>query len=169
MAQKINKPPVTQAAAPQPDAQENELEILNPEREVTLGGKAYTVREYGHVEWLKLLYKVEPLVALITKYIDTQYVERLSAEDVLLLVSEHFDVMMPIITQAADMTLEELDTLEFKEIQALITTWWNVNGLFFINRALARWLIKMREVQNMAAAQQALAPSMPPSSAMGTD
>lgn len=167
MALQIPRPHQSSAGEQTQQPAENELEILNPEREVTLGDKVYTIREYGHVEWLKLLYKVEPLVALVHERIDTQCIERLSAEDVLLLVSEHFDVMMPIITQAADMTLQELDSLEFKEIQALITTWWNINGPFFINRALARWLVKMQDVQNMAVAQQVLAKSTPHSSQAG--
>lgn len=166
MAQKISPQlvPVQPAQQAQPEEQQNELEILNPEREIELNGKVYTVREYGHLEWLKLLYKVEPLVQLVYERIDTQCIERFSTEDVLLLVSEHFDVMMPIITQATDMTLQELDALEFEEIQVLIATWWNINGPFFINRALARWIVKMQDVQNMAAAQQVLAKSTPHSS-----
>lgn len=170
MAFKAPQPHRKQQSAPsdQPEEQQNELEILNPEREVTLGGKVYTVREYGHLEWLRLLYKVEPLVALVHERITAQSLVELSVEHVLLLVSEHSDTLLPVIMQAADMTREELEALDFDGLQALITTWWGVNYRFFLKLAQEREFIRIMEKAGRERAQQALAKSTPHSSQAGT-
>ena len=43
------------------------MEVLHPERFVELGGVKVMVREYGNVEWLRLLPVAEPRVAAIAE------------------------------------------------------------------------------------------------------
>jgi len=162
MAFQIPRPHQSSAGEQAQQTAENELEILNPEREVTLGGKAYTVREYSHLEWLKLLYKVEPLVALVHERIVSEKLTTLSTEDVLLLVSEHHQVLLPAIAQAAGISDDELEALESIELQALISTWWGVNYRFFLDRATERELVKIMEWKEKQLVQLALAKPTPP-------
>lgn len=165
-----------QAQQAQPEAQQNELEILNPEREVTLGGKVYTIREYGHVEWLKLLRTVEPLVVAISEHLDKfsklqnpPIDESLPFNEVLNVLGEHIEQLLPVVLQSCDMTLEEFNALNLFDVEAFLMYWWSVNSRFFFIRAKTRLEILRGEREIRQRVQQALAPSMPSSSAVGTD
>lgn len=158
MAKKVPQPHNSKAKAPAVDVQDvNELEVLNPDFTIEIGGQNITVREYGHVEWFRLLYRVEPLVALIAERLSSQ--KNVPVEEVFLIFSEHMDAMLPCILQAADMTFEVFNTLKTEEIELLVIAWWRVNHHFFINRALSRSLIQYSESKG---AQQALGKSTQP-------
>ena len=145
MAKRITK------AAPPPA--ENELEVLHPERELVLGKRKVLVREYGHVEWLRLLPQAAPLVAAIAAALeqgrDPTYEEALSC------LAQHIDALAPLIAQAADLTPEDHAALDPEQGEVLLMTWWGVNGRFFVGRALNRVAVATREAANRRALQAA--------------
>lgn len=116
---------------------ENELDVLNPERKIVLGGRNVTVREYAHVEWFSLLGHAEPLVQYLVE-MQKKKASKLSYEDVLLVFSANIGLMLPLILQSADMTEEEFKTLHVDEIELLLSAWWGVNFRFFLWRAQTR-------------------------------
>ena len=158
-----------QAAAPQPAAQENELEILNPEREVTLGGKVYTIREYSHLEWLKLLVKVEALVEMIAQRFQNNSIADMSFNDILNVIGEHIEQLLPTVLQSAGMTIEEFNALRLDEVEALLLVWWGVNHHFFLQRARAKLeFLVAEQALRQKVALSTLAKSTPPLSETGT-
>lgn len=120
----------------QSSARENELEVLNPDCVIAVGGRDVTVREYGHIEWFKLLTRAEPIVQELVER--KQQAKRFSYEDVLLVFSEHMEQMLPMVLQSADMKHEEFDALQAWEMEVLLSTWWGVNHRFFWWRAQTR-------------------------------
>lgn len=128
--------------APEP---EDELEILHPERTIALGGRQVTVREYGAMEWLRLLPAAEPLVATIADGLrearDTGY------EAVLALIAGHADALLPLVLQAADMDMAAFEVLSADEVELLFMTWWGVDGRFFVRRAWNRVSIEIAQSQ----------------------
>lgn len=152
MARKVIKPAPPPAPPPPP---ENELDVLHPERELVFGARKVTVREYGHVEWLRLLPQAEPLVAAIASALeqgrDPTYEEALAC------LAQHIDALAPLVAQAADLSPVDHAALDPEQGELLLMTWWGVNGRFFVGRALNRVAVSMREAAQRHALQAAAA------------
>lgn len=159
MAKKITRPLAPPAPPPPP---ENEIEVLHPEREVKLRGRVVTVREFGHVEWLRLLPRAEPLVAAIAEALergrDPTYEEALAC------LAQNIDALVPLIEQAAGIDSEFHQSLKPDEGENLLMIWWAVNGRFFVSRAMSRVAIARQERANQAALRK-LVESATPNSA----
>lgn len=161
MAQKIGN-----ARQPKPAAQPaaDDLEILHPERTVTLGIGAVTVREYGGVEWLRLLPKAAPMVDAIGAQLEAGAAP--TYDDALYILASHVDALLPLVAQAVDLSLEQVEALTAPELELLLMTWWGVCGHFFVERALNRVLVARQEKR--VRAQLAGENSTPPSSLTDT-
>lgn len=161
MAQVTPKPPRSgkQKTAPQ---QPSDLEVLHPEREVKLSVDTVTVREYGNVEWLRLLPQAEPLVANITAMLSAGAPP--SYEDVLAIIAHHTDGLLPLVVQSVDRDVDWVETLNSNDLEALLMHWWGVNGHFFVNRAKNRAMAQYQEemaARNPSAGEKSTPPSSP--------
>lgn len=137
------------------DIAAEELDVLHSERHITLGGRQVVVREYGHVEWLRLLPAAAPLVEAIAALLEAG--REPSYEEALTIVARHIDGLLPLILRAADLDAQTFERLPPDEGELLLMTWWGVNGRFFVGRAINRVAIARVE-------QRATARSTPPSS-----
>ncbi|WP_218241518.1 DUF6631 family protein [Comamonas fluminis] len=170
MAQIVSKASAADAAEREP----SDMEVLHPERTLPLGGELVTMREYGNVEWLRLLPAAEPMVAAIAEMIASPHEP--SYEVVLNAISTHTDGVLPLIVQAADRDMDWLESLSADDVENLLMLWWGVNGHFFVRRARIRQAVEracaVRKEQIVAQAAKAVAsagvPSTPPSSPTGT-
>jgi hypothetical protein len=162
MATKVEKrakPAKSPAAAPA-----NELEVLHPERILVVGGERVTMREYGHVEWLRLLPTAAPLVDAIAALLEAD--RDPSYEEALDIVARHIDRVLPLVLQACGMTAEAFDKLKPDDGELLLMTWWGCNGRFFVQRAINRVVVRSQERQVLAG--RGTARSTPPSSPTAT-
>lgn len=165
MAERITKAAAAPApTAPAPEAEASDLAVLHPERELVLAGERIVVREYGNVEWLRLLPRAEPLVASIAAALARDAAP--TYEQALAVIAEHIDALLPLIAQAADRPPEWIDTLAPDAVELLLMTWWGVNAHFFVARAINRLAVAQGEQRALAAL--AGAPSTPPSSPPAT-
>lgn len=143
-----------QAAKAAALARESDLAVLHPERdcELSIDGalRKVTVREYGHVEWLKLLPRAEPLVAAIAAALAGN--EAPTYEQALAVYADHADAMLPLVAQAADLTLDQVQALGIDDGELLFMTWWGVNGGFFVRRARNRVLVERAAARGLAGA-----------------
>lgn len=160
MARKIQRP--APAAKPAAAAEENALDVLHPERHVVLGDRRVIVREYGHIEWLRLLPQAEPLIAQIAAALeagrDPTYEEALDC------LVRHIDALAPLVAQAADLPMADYERLDPEAGELLLMTWWGVNGRFFVGRALNRVAVGMRaKTLKQAVLAQAVQESAAPS------
>jgi hypothetical protein len=146
MAKKIDKATAPQAMPAQPI---NELEVLHPERVITLGALKVTVREFGHIEWMRLLPRAEPMVQAIAHHLAAGVVP--TYEQAFEVLAMHVETLMPLVAQAADLTAEQVDKLRPDEGELLLMTWWGVNGRFFVQRALNRVAVGREEARKTAA------------------
>lgn len=165
MAQRIASAALPAAAAA--PAAADELEILHPERVIALGGAPVTVREYGNLEWLRLLPAAEPLVAAIAAALRAE--QPPDYEAALRVLADHATALLPLVLQAADMECATFDALDGEEVELLYMTWWGVNGRFFVRRALNRVGVELaRAAAEAGASPSAGARSTPPSSPTAT-
>lgn len=147
MAVKMPRRPVAKAAP----AAENDLDVLHPERMVVLAGKPVTVREYGHIEWMRLQAVAAPLVAALAAMLDAG--QEPTYEQALAVMAQNIDALAPLVMQAADMTPFAFDSLKPDDGELLMMTWWGCNGLFFVRRALNKVAVARAEAARSAGAR----------------
>lgn len=160
MARKIARR--SDAPPPAPESAD-ELDVLHPERALTVGGRRIEVREYGHIEWLRLLPAAAPLVASIAEMLEAG--REPAYEDALAAIAAHADALMPLVAQACDVDVAVLEALDPIEGEMVLMTWWGANGRFFGARALNRVAVARAERR---AAGWDTARSTPPSSRTDT-
>lgn len=168
MAQFVEK---KTSAAPAAEREPSDMEVLHPERFVVLGGVNVMVREYGNIEWLRLLPAAEPMVAAVAEMLagpdEPTYEAALNA------IATHTDGLLPMILQAVNRDVAWLESLGPDDVENLLMAWWGVNFHFFVRRARTRQAVeqasaalKQRIVEQATAS--AGVPSTPPSSPTGT-
>lgn len=140
-----------------------ELDVLHPERIVTIAGAKVIVREYGGIEWLRLLPAARPMIDAVAEMLEAGSVP--TYDRALEVLAANIDGLLPLIAQAADIDLVIIDSLTPDELELLLMTWWGVNGRFFIGRATNRVAVARAERRIV---QSAGANSTQPSSPTGT-
>lgn len=136
MAKKVTS---EQQAAPKAGAASaaDELSILHPDGSFELAGRQITVREYGHIEGLRLQAWAKP-------FFDDLY-ERMAlgsappnAYQVKDLFAAHADLVMRMEALAADVEPEWVEGLKDSDGELLMAVWWRVNQSFFFRRVFER-------------------------------
>lgn len=154
---------IASRSTPKPDAAAAELDVLHPERELKLRDRLVVVREYGGVEWLRLLPKAAPMVDAIAAMLEVGRTP--TYDEALAVLAENIDSLLPLVAQAADMPLADVAALDPDDLELLLMTWWGVCGRFFLARASNRVAVAMAERR---LARSATASSTPPSSPTAT-
>jgi len=169
MATKVDRRRAARPAAAGPtEAATRELEILHPERRLTIGvgaaARTVTVREYGFVEGnaLRPQYKIflDALYALISGSGASPTFEMV--ED---LLAAHQPEVLALIATAADLEMADLAALSDEDGYRLMQTWWVVNAGFFIRRLIslaARQAAQRRAAPEPQAGGASTTPSSPP-------
>lgn len=156
MAERVAKK--TPAAEPGAD----DLEILHPEREVTIAGRRLVVREYGFIEGLRLLPLADPLIEDLRAHLEDG--QPWGVQAVHAMLGRHAEAVVQLVAMAADVEPEWIDSLDQDAGTALMFWWWTVNGPFYMrcatDRAKAAMVLK---------AQRAGRTSTPPSSPPATE
>ncbi len=132
-------------AADAPDAAD-QLAQLHPDRSLTLGGRALTIREYGFFEGLDV---ADRAGAFIEDLIAMSEDGRLRYAQVRRLYGRHRSVVPMIAAQAADVEVAWFDTLADDELELYMATWFAVNAGFFVREVLAE--LRERSLLQVAA------------------
>jgi hypothetical protein len=140
----------------------DDLVILHPDRTVKLRGKSYTVREYGFVEGLELIARVEPLIADLRVCLESS--TAITIEQVHGLLGRHAFLVRDLAAISIDMPPEFVAGLTQAEGYDLLMWWWSVNGPFYVRCAVSR-----SQAALLAAKKSAGPMSSQPSSAPDTE
>ena len=138
MAKKV-APDATKVPAAKPAAGAEDLNILMPDNELTIGGEKIVVREYRFFEGLRLQADEKP-------FFDDLYVLLAEAsrppsfDDVLDLIGRHDFSVALMVGLATDRPIEWVQALGESDGDALLLTWWQVNSGFFVRRVMRRAL-----------------------------
>lgn len=158
MARKLERKP-QEAPATGASASQEDLEILHPERPLTVANRPVVVREYGHVEGLRMLAWAKPftddLYAVIARGSQPPGVAEMAE-----LLAKHVDLVRDMVAQAADVEPSWVESLSDVDGDLLFMAWWKANAGFFIRRLVAR-----AAAEKLEARLRAGAASTPPSSA----
>lgn len=139
----------------------DDLAILHPDRTLTLGGRAITLREYGFFEGLDVADRAAAFIADLILASDDG---ALRYAHVRRLFGRHRAVIPVIAAQAGDVDVPWLEALSPDELELYLATWFAVNAAFFVREVLAELReTQLREAQRLAAGASAGAISSPDS------
>lgn len=113
-----------------------DLDVLHPERTLTLAGRQLTLREYGFVEGLRLRPLMQPLLDDLHRAVAAGKLPEL--ESVLVILANHYEASLDLVAVAADVERAWIDTLSQDDGYLLLTVWWSVNGPFFLRSVVQR-------------------------------
>lgn len=142
------------AAKPQED-----LQVLSPDREITVAGKKVLVREYAFIEGLRIRAAAKPLIEDLQKLLEhdsriTDYID---------IIADHQALAIELMAISSGLTADEITALSDNDGLLLADVWWTVNGPFFMR---AVWRKMDLEKMLKGRAGQTLSST---SSAPGTD
>ncbi|MDR1063027.1 MAG: hypothetical protein LBL48_03720 [Azoarcus sp.] len=150
-----------------PADQEDDLDVLAPERAIMVGGETVTVREYSFGEQLKhgallseLTGALRPALSHATSGGAQQPGDLLDA------LAAHSDEVLAAIALSVDRPVEWVAALSGEDGEALALTWWGVNMGFFVRRLVTYPSLVAAVHQKLATSDGA--PSSPCSSATDT-
>lgn len=147
--------------AARPDEGRDDLSIAHPDQDVTIAGRAITVHEYDNPTGLRVRAQTRPFLLSLEKLF--QDGEGLT-DDVLAVVGEHVDIMLPVIALSARVELAWVESLGDADSDTLLVTWWEVCGPFFLRQLLRRARERLQR-QQLFAGQTSTSSSPPPGSA----
>ncbi|MDR1936849.1 MAG: hypothetical protein LBS49_14975 [Candidatus Accumulibacter sp.] len=110
------------------------MEILFPDRQITLQGETITVRELNFGEQLRHGAALAAFAAAFTPVALVPEDEPTAALDAL---AAHWESMRPLVALACGRDAAWIEALAPEEGEVLLIVWWSVNQGFFIRR-LAR-------------------------------
>ncbi|EPE7212183.1 DUF6631 family protein [Pseudomonas aeruginosa] len=150
--------PKAKTAAP-----DGSLEVLFPDRQLTVGGVEVTVRELSFSEQLRHNHLLAPLGDSLAA-IPPQKMDSPESINVIFdALALHADALRELIAISCGQSMDWVDTLPPAEGEALVLTWWEVNSGFFVRR-----LWRPRLLEMALAAQRSGAESSPTSFAPAT-
>ncbi|MCO1336803.1 hypothetical protein MO867_20970 [Microbulbifer sp. OS29] len=120
---------------------QDDLEILHPERTLTIAGEKITVREYGFVEGLRLRPLAAPFLKALHQVMGSG--ATLSLEAVLDIIAEHHEIILQLMAVAIDCDENWLHGLNDPDGNLLLMTWWAVTGPFFLRSVQQRRIAEL--------------------------
>jgi hypothetical protein len=116
------------------DEGNDDLEVLNPNREITIAGIKVTIREYGFVEGLGVRARSSNFLNDLLAALSSTH--QVVLEEIVTLIEHHSETLLPEIALAANVDMEFIERISEREGETLILAWWVVNGPFFLARAV---------------------------------
>lgn len=160
MAVKVTDQATTSASSK--DAASSDMAILHPDGELVIAGRTIVMREYGHVEGLRLLTWAQPFVDDLQRVFEAaRTAPRLAAIEQLL--ARNVDLYVRMAAQAADVEPGWVEQLNEADGELFMAAWWSVTGPFFSRRVL-RQAVEQRLENRLAGGG-----STPTSSTPATD
>lgn len=125
---------------------DDDLTVMHPDVTIAIGGRDVKVHEYRFIDGLRIRAASHGLVRDLQATIERA---ELLTDDVMDVLAKHESVVRGLIAAAADVEPEFIDSLSAADGDKLMTTWWMVNGPFFVRQII-------RRMQEAAAVKQTI-------------
>jgi len=119
----------------------NELEVLMPDREITIGDETIAVREFRFLEGLKAEGIAQPILRDIVGRTKERG-ESLELSDIAAIFATHSAAFLELLSMATGKPCEWLSGLSDEDGQSLLMLFWTVNANFFARRLMVAALTK---------------------------
>ncbi|MCP8465190.1 hypothetical protein NK553_14655 [Pseudomonas sp. ZM23] len=150
--------------SPEGQAPDSSLEVLFPDRQLTVGGVDLTVRELTFSEQLRHNHLLAPMADALAAIPPEQLEGPDSINVIFDALALYADSLRELLAISCGQSVAWIDALPPGDGEALILSWWMVNSSFFVRRLWRPRLLAMARGQS----EQAGGASSPTSSAPGT-
>lgn len=117
----------------------NDLEVLMPNREITLAGEIITVREYSFKDALTIGNDIDQFVALIVN--EMNGTNKITIEQADTIIMGNLELVYSLISTSIQKPISFIEALSYEDGLQLLDWWWVVNSRFFMN-AVTRKIIR---------------------------
>ncbi|MBI0114207.1 MULTISPECIES: DUF6631 family protein [unclassified Gilliamella] len=117
----------------------NDLEVLMPNREITLAGEIITVREYSFKDALTIGREIDQFAALIVNEMNGS--NKITIEQADMLIMNNLELVYSLISTSIQKPISFIEALSYENGLQLLDWWWVVNSGFFMN-AVTRKIIR---------------------------
>lgn len=122
------------AKQPPAAADDASLEVLLPDRQVTIGGRALVVRELRFEEQLRHNHLLVPIATALSALSRSTLEGAESINAVYDVLAANVDGLRELMALSCGHPQEWIAQLPPAEGEALLLTWWTVNSGFFVRR-----------------------------------
>lgn len=126
--------------------QSNDLEVLIPNREITLAGEIITVREYSFKDALTIGNDIDQFVALIVN--EMNGTNKITIEQADTIIFNNLELVYSLISTSIQKPISFIEALSYENGLQLLDWWWVVNSGFFMN-AVTRKIIRQNAVKQL--------------------
>lgn len=124
----------------------NDLEVLIPNREITLAGEIITVREYSFKDALTIGNDIDQFVALIVN--EMNGTNKITIEQADTIIFNNLELVYSLISTSIQKPISFIEALSYENGLQLLDWWWVVNSGFFMN-AVTRKIIRQNAVKQL--------------------
>lgn len=121
----------------------SDLEVLFPDREVTLAGKTFTMKELRFAQQLQYHHLLQPIIKGFDQ-VDLDASIEDSANNVLDILSLEYESVIQLMAICSGQSVSWIKSLPSAEGEELLLFWWAVNSRFFIRRQLRKAQLKVQ-------------------------
>lgn len=118
-------------------AGDNELEVLQPDQTITVGGETVVVREFRYAEGMRLMPYLQPIFDVLKGAVNGEERGDADAGSISLydeLIENQAELMISLAAQAADRPREWVESLSDDDGFRLMAAFWRANQGFFTRR-----------------------------------
>lgn len=142
----------------------DELDILLPDRTLSVNGVQVTVHEYTLAEQLQHRQPLRDISSGLCDAMNAAPNAEISVEELFDVLGARWPSVMQAVAISCGQTIEWVSGLTGEDSESLLLTWWGVNASFFTRNAIRPALEKLVKALN----QQAGRTSSPASSTTAT-
>lgn len=113
-----------------------ELEILDPDRGIEIGGEPITVREYTWPEGIRLGAIAAPILDDLSHLFTPS--DEPTLEGLQMVLEKHWGLLYQMIAVSIDRSVDWIERLSDADGLLLLHAYWRVNSGFFVRRLIMR-------------------------------
>lgn len=125
-----------------PQQQIESLEVLFPDKQISIADKTFTMRELRFGEQLQYAHLLQPIAQRFDS-IDLESDPEDAANKVLDLLSLEYERVMQLMAICSRQSINWIKSLPPERGEDLLFYWWSVNSHFFIRRQLRKGQVKV--------------------------
>lgn len=114
----------------------NELQILFPVAELTIGGEKVEVKEYTLKQQLQYNAKFVPFITSLRTTLGNNK-DDFNLDQLMVCLSDNYQDVVELVALSINRPAEYIENLNAREGEDLLMAWWCVNSDFFTRKAIA--------------------------------
>lgn len=115
----------------------SELDILYPNRDITVGGETVTVKEYTLIQQMQHNAKLAAFIATLRNQLaSVDKPENARWDEIMQALADNYEAIIELVAVSINKPVEFVANLNAQEGEDLMLLWWAVNSNFFTRKAV---------------------------------